>query len=131
MLPLPLGVAVYFLVIYAFGGMAIGALTGFVVSLALKLGIRGIIKDGVLGFFGFLLGCIGATFMPWPRNTISYYVDGTLVTSTMNSYQHPIPVGFVVAVLLPLLHTLYRFKRSKDFAKDASGQGATNRVMPD
>jgi hypothetical protein len=111
--------------------MAIGALTGLLVSLALKLKIRGIFKDGLLGSFGFLLGWIGAVFMPWPRNTIAYYVDGVLVTSTMNSYQHPVRLGFVVAVLLSLLHTLYRFKRSKGFAKHASDHETTNRVMPD
>jgi hypothetical protein len=104
---------VYFLVIYAFAGMAIGGLTALLVSLALKLNIRGIIKDGLLGWFGFLLGFFVVAFIPWHQNTITYYEGDTLITSTMNWYQHPIPVGFVLAGLLPLLHTLYRLKRSK------------------
>lgn len=52
--------------------------------------------------------------MPWPRNTISYQTkEGVLVTSTMNTYQHPERVAIVVAVLLPLLHELYRLKRAR------------------
>ncbi len=119
MIPIPW--IVYLLVIYALAGMAIGGLTAFLVSLAWKLSIRGIIKDGLLGSFGFLLGFFGAVVMPWHQNTITYYEGETLVSSTMNSYQHPIPVAFVIAGLLPLLHTLYRSKYSKGFPKHASG----------
>ena len=130
MFPVASFVVALAVVAYAFVGMATGALTGILASLAFRLKVRGVIKNGLLGSFGFLLGFIGAVFMPWPRNTITYYVDGTLVTSTMNSYQHPIRVGFLIAVLLPLLHTLYRFKGSKDIDKRASGREATGRVDP-
>lgn len=115
MIPVSPIIAICFLIAYAFAGMAMGALTGLLASLMLKLKIRaiGIIKDGLLGSLGFLVGFVGAALVPWPRNTISYYVDHTLVTSTMNSYQHPDRVGFVAAILLPLLREVYRFKHSK------------------
>jgi hypothetical protein len=62
-------------------------------ALVLKLMIQGILKDGSLGSLGVLVGFIGAVLMPWPQNTITYYVGTTLVTPTMNSYQHPERVG--------------------------------------
>jgi hypothetical protein len=101
------------LALYAAIGMALGALIGFSVSFLLRLNFRGILEDAFLGSFGFLLGFIGAAFMPWHRNTITYNLDNTVVTSTMNTYQHPGRVGFAVAIILPLLHELYRFGRSK------------------
>jgi hypothetical protein len=67
-----------------------------------------------LGSFGFLAGFIGSILMPWPRNAISYALDGgTSVTSIMNTYQHTERVAIALAILLPLLHELYRFKRAR------------------
>ena len=89
------------LAVYAAIGMALGALTGFSVSFILRLNFRGILEDTFLGSFGFVLGFIGAVFMPWHRNTIT-----------------PDRVGFAVAITLPLLHELYRFRCSKDMHRD-------------
>jgi len=56
-----------------------------------------------------LLGGFISIVMPWHTNTISYELSGgTHVTSTMNSYQHPERVAVVVAIILPILHELYR-----------------------
>jgi hypothetical protein len=105
--------------------MAIGALTGILVSRVFRLKIHGILKDGLLGSFGFLLGQIGTLFVPWPANTITYYVGQTLVTETANRYQHPERVGIVVAIILPLLREIYRFKLSK-----APSSGAPDGAAP-
>jgi hypothetical protein len=108
----PLIVVVFFLVLYAIAGMAIGALSGWLISLITKCGPKGVLRDMFLGSFGFLAGFIGCTFMPWPTNTIVEHLEGGgTVVSTMSRYQHPERVAIVMAVLLPLLHELYRFKR--------------------
>ena len=102
-----------FLVVYALAGMAIGAVTGWLVSLLAKTSRKGLLKDSFLGSFGFLVGFIGCIFMPWPENTITYRLEGgTEVSSTMNTYQHLERVAFAVAILLPLLHELYRRRKS-------------------
>jgi hypothetical protein len=73
----------------AFIGFAVGALTGLSASLLLKLKIqfRNAIVAGILGSAGFFFGWFTVFLIPW-RNTITYYVDKTLVTSTM-SPQNP------------------------------------------
>ncbi len=104
-------VALY-LAVYAVVGMAIGAITGWLVSLLTRGDRRRLLKDALLGSFGYVAGFIGCIFMPWPRNTISYKLDGgTSVTSTMNTYQHPERVAIVIAVLLPLVHELYLWRK--------------------
>jgi len=60
-------------------------------------------------------GFVGCVAMPWPRSTISYHLDGgTLVTSTMNTYQHPESIALGLAILLPVLRELYRWKKRTD-----------------
>ncbi len=106
--------AVFFLLVRIFIGMAIGAFTGLLVSLITRCGVRALWKDGLLGSVGYVVGFIGCIFMPWPRNTITYQMEGgTTVTSTMNMYQHPERVAVLVAILLPLLNELYRWKRRR------------------
>ena len=101
------------LILYAIAGMAIGALTGWLTSLIRRSRPRRVLKDAFLGSFGFLAGFFGCVFMPWPENTVVEQLKGGgSVTTTMNTYQHPERVAIVVAVLLPLLHELYWFKRA-------------------
>jgi uncharacterized membrane protein YeaQ/YmgE (transglycosylase-associated protein family) len=107
-------VVILYLMAYAVAGMAIGTLSGWLCSLMTKSGTQGILKDAFLGSFGYLAGFIGCIFMPWPRNTVVERLQGGgSVATTMNAYQHPERVAIVVAVLLPLLHELYRFKRTR------------------
>ncbi len=107
-------VVVIAFILWVLAGMVIGALGGLLVSLATKCGQQGIIKDAFLGSFGFLVGFLGCVSMPWPRNTIVEQLEGGgTVTTTLNIYQHPYRVAIVVAVLLPLLHELYRSKRAR------------------
>ena len=105
---------ILFLVIYAVAGMAIGALSGWLVSLITKCGPKGFLRDMFLGSFGFLAGFVGCIFMPWPTNTVvKHLAGGGTLETTMASYQHPERVAIVMAVLLPLLHELYRIKRAR------------------
>jgi hypothetical protein len=95
----------------AVAGLATGTVIGLLASLVLRIGMGGVLKDAGLGTLGFLAGFIGCVFLPWPENTITYYVGDTLVTSTASRFQHPYWAGFVVAALLPLLHEFFRLRR--------------------
>jgi hypothetical protein len=96
-------------------GSAVGALTGLFASIALRLTIqfRDVAINGILGAVGFPLGFVAALLIPW-RNTLTYSAGDTLVTSTMNHYQHPNLVAYIVAVVLPILHELRCFRSSKE-----------------
>jgi hypothetical protein len=94
-------------------GVGAGALCGLLASMVLKLGTHGILKDAVLGGVGFLAGFFGSISLPWPQNTIKYHVGDISVASTMHTYQHPYNVAFAIALILPALHELYRFKQSR------------------
>ncbi len=112
------GVGLWILIFYgliccALAGMAVGTLTGLVVSFVFKLNKGHILSDGLIGGTGFVAGFSWAIFMPWHRNTIVYYDGGGWVESTMNSYQHPERIALAAAVILPLLYELYRFVRPR------------------
>lgn len=111
MLPVPVIVVILTLVLYAIGGMVIGALSGWLASLITKCGQKAVVRDGFLGSLGFFVGFIGCALIPWPSNTVVERLKGGgTVATTMSRYQHPERVAIVMAVLLPLLHELYRFK---------------------
>jgi len=110
----PFIVVIFYFALYAVAGMAIGAFSGWVISLLTKCGPKGLLRDIFLGSFGFLAGFIGCIFMPWPSNTVVEHLDGGgTVASTMSRYQHPERVAILMAVLLPLLHELYRLKQAR------------------
>jgi hypothetical protein len=105
-------VAAVFIILYALAGAAIGMLSGWLASVASGCGRQNLWKNAFLGSLGFVLGFLGAALMPWPRNTITYRLQGGgTVTSTMNSYQHPERVAIIMAIVLPILQELYRLKR--------------------
>jgi len=91
-------------------GMAIGSITGWLSSLLLKNGTGGVLKDSLLGAFGYLAGFYGCIFMPWPRQTGSEGVAGA-IRLTMNLHSERVSV--VVAILLPVLHEWYRSRRKR------------------
>jgi hypothetical protein len=95
----------------AFIGLAVGVVIGPSVCLLLRLKIRfrNVVVDGFLGSLGFSAGWFATFFIPWP-NTVTYYVDQKLVTSTMSHFQHPDVVAYVLAVLLPVFYEFRRFK---------------------
>lgn len=104
---------IFALVLCAIAGMAIGALSGWLASLITKCGPKGVFRNIFLGTLGSLLGFLGCMFIPWPSNTVVERLEGGgTVDTTMASYQHPERVAIVMAVLLPLVHELYWFKRA-------------------
>ena len=88
-----------------------GAVTGLSASMLMKLKVRflNVVLDGFLGSAGFSIGWFTVFLIPW-RNTITYYVDKTLVTSTTSHYQHPYLVAFAAATILPAVHQLGRLR---------------------
>ncbi len=111
MLPVPSIVYVIFLLLYSVAGLATGAACGWLVSLGLKGHRSKIWQDSLLGFLGFMGGFIGTIYMPWHENTVTERLTGGgTVTTTMSSYQHPLQIAVVLAVLLPILYELYRFR---------------------
>jgi hypothetical protein len=105
--------AIVGLIFCAIAGIGIGMISGWLISLLTRCGNREVWWDGFLGSVGFLVGLIGTISMPWHENTVTEQLEGGgTVTTTMSMYQHPVRIAVVVAVILPLLHELYRFKRS-------------------
>lgn len=92
-------------------GFVVGALNGLLVCLALRLKLRvqEIAIDGGLGSLGFLSGFFLVLPIPW-RNTSSYDVGTTVVSSTMHHYQHPFLVAYLAAMLVPMARELQRFR---------------------
>jgi hypothetical protein len=76
---------ILFLVVYAIAGMAIGALSGWSISLITKCGPKGVVKDVFLGSFGFLAGFIGCIFMPWPNTIVEHLAGGGTVTVSVQA----------------------------------------------
>lgn len=91
--------------------MVVGALTGVFTSLLLrrKFRLRDIVLDGILAAIAFPLAFEGVLRIPW-RNTVTYRVGSTLVTSTSYHFQYPHVVAYAFAILLPVWHELYRSK---------------------
>lgn len=111
MFPVSWFVVALALTAYAVAGMALGAATGWLVSLLTGMR-RQLLKDASLGAFGYLAGFIGCIYMSWPRNTVTTKLPGGgTVATTMSSYQHPERVAVVVAILIPLLYELSRWKK--------------------
>jgi hypothetical protein len=112
-IPTPFILVKFSFVLYAIAGMAIGALTGWLASLISKCNPKAVWRNAFLGSFGFLAGFFVCMFILWPTNTVVESLKGGgSVATTVNRYQHPVEVTIVMAVLLPLLDELYRFKRA-------------------
>lgn len=90
-----------FLLLHALAGMAIGALTGWVLCLVAKFRPMALVADGILGTFGYFAGFIGCVLV-WPKNSMTY-----------GTGPNPEWVAVVSAIFLPLLNELYRRKSCK------------------
>ena len=95
---LPWPIVALFLLLHALAGMAIGALTGWVVCLVAKTRPRALGADLFLGAFGYFAGFEGCVLL-WPKNTMTYGIG-----------PNPEWAAVVGAALLPLLNELYRWK---------------------
>jgi hypothetical protein len=101
-----------FLLLYAAAGLGTGAISGWLSALATNQGLKTLRKDSVLGLFGFFVGLIGTILIPWHENTISERLaSGGVMTTTTNTYQHPVRVAIFFAFLLPMVHEIYRSRR--------------------
>ena len=109
MIPVPWPVVAIFIAAYAAAGLAIGAVTGWLISRYRTEVQRKILTDAVLGLLGFVAGLVGCLLVPWPENTVVEQLSGGgTVETTMTRYQHPERVAIAFAVLLPLLYELFR-----------------------
>jgi hypothetical protein len=106
-------IVVIFLIVASVAAVVIGALSGLLSSLIMKRGLHLVWMDAFFGPIGFWVGFFGCLYMPWPRNTVTaHFENGGTVSTTMNMYQHPWRVAVVGAILLPILHELYEFRRA-------------------
>ena len=94
------GWMIYGLIMAAVIGMAIGVITGSFLSLILKLGMRGLWWDALLGAIGYVAANEAAILMPWSRSTPANDVGTTMVVMSL-------------AAILPILRELYRFRKKK------------------
>ena len=101
MFSVPNSVVVIFLFVDALLGMATGALICTIACLCMRLQIRGILKDALLGVLGFFIGFITCVAVS-PLNTV-----------TSNAGPNPNVFAFAGAAVLPLLREVYRFKHSR------------------
>ena len=114
MFPVLWPVVVMNVLAFAFVGVAIGSVTGWFVCRAANGGRPALLKDALLGSFGYIFAFIVCALMPWPENTVVEQLPGGgSVATTMNSYQHPHRVATVLAILFPLLLELYRWRKRK------------------
>ncbi len=81
--------------------MAAGALAGVLASFFLRLPIRGVWKDAVLGLLGFLVFFVATTLVSWLRSLlILNFID-------------PVSPGLVVAALFPIVRQVLRFSNER------------------
>jgi hypothetical protein len=92
----------YGLVMAVVIGMSIGAVAGSLTSFVLKLGIRGVQWDALLGSIGY----VAATRIAWPGSATNHNVVMTIVTVAL-------------AATLPILRELYRFRKKVAIKSEA------------
>jgi hypothetical protein len=89
-------------------GASIGALIAIIASRFGKRPIK-FFPDLLLGAVGYVGGVALTPHIPWHQNTIQYRVGAAVVRATSRHFQYPYRVGFVIAVLAPLLYEVARF----------------------
>ena len=89
-------------------GAAIGA---FLAVLASWWGKRAtkFFQDVLLGAAGYLAGVAITPRIPWHQNTITYRMGDAVIRTTSRHFQYPYRVGFLMAVLFPLVYETIRF----------------------
>ena len=98
---MPPGFTIFVLLVCGLLAMAAGALAGVLASFFLRLPIRGVWKDAVLGLLGFLVFFV--------TNLVTNLVS-RLGSLLMNSLMDPTWPGLVVAALCPIVRQVLRFR---------------------
>jgi hypothetical protein len=112
MFPIAPAIVVISMVAVALFGALLGVLSGLLSSLILRLGLRGVWKDALLGAIAVPVGFVLVFITPWPENTVRRPIlGGGEMTTTMNTFQHPLLAALVLATILPALRSLYRFRQ--------------------
>jgi hypothetical protein len=89
---------IFFYLVFGLLAMAAGALAGVLVSFFLRLPIRSVWKDALLGLLGFLVFFLATTLVSRLRSL--------LITNLID----PVNPGLVVAALFPIVRQVLRFK---------------------
>src|SRR5438270_10489047 len=89
--------------IYCLIGFVMGVAIGYLITIIARNRPATLLRDGVLGAFGFWGGFLLAALVPWRYNTVTAkLIGGVTVATSRNRYQHPERVALVLAILLPL-----------------------------
>jgi len=94
----PPGFTIFFLLLFGLLAMAAGALAGVLASFFLRLPIRGVWKDAVLGLLGFLVFFVTTDLVP--------RLTSLLILNLID----PVSPGLLVAALCPIVRQVLRFR---------------------
>jgi hypothetical protein len=94
----PPGFTIFFFFVFGLLAMAAGALAGVLASFFLRLPIRGVWKDAVLGLLGFLVFLVTTNLVP--------RLTSLLILNLID----PVNPGLVVAALFPIVRQVLRFR---------------------
>ena len=106
---MPPGFTIFFYLVFGLLAMAAGALAGVLASFFLRLPIRGVWKDAVLGLLGFLVFFVTTTLFSWLRSL--------LILNLID----PVSPGLVVAALFPIVRQVLRFRNVRPNRATNSG----------
>ena len=90
--------------VLALAACLVGTAVGWATSLAFRTGARGLGIDAILGVTGFFGGFVFASALPWRG---CYDSDGWTLC---NMFPYVWQVAWATAILLPVVHQMYRFK---------------------
>ena len=95
---MPPGFTILFFLVFGLLAMTAGALAGVLASFFLRLPIRGIWKDAVLGLLGFMVYYVTMELVP--------RLTSLLILNLID----PVNPGLVVAALFPVVRQVLRFR---------------------
>jgi hypothetical protein len=97
-IPYSRALTIYLSLIAVLLAMGAGAFSGVLASFLLRLPIRGVWKDALLGSLGFLVGFVMVLVTPLGYFLVNHFID-------------PITPGLVLAVLFAVAREVLRFRR--------------------
>jgi hypothetical protein len=97
----PPGFTIFFFLVFGLLAMAAGTLAGVLASYFLRLPIRGVWKDAVLGLLGFLVFYVATILVP--------RLTSLLILNLID----PVSPGLLVAALCPIVRQVLRFRNAR------------------